>query len=164
MELVSPAIGLIFWMTVTFILLVIILGKFAWKPILQALKEREQKISSSLAMAKQTQEEMKRLKADNEDLLKQAKNERDSIIRDANKMKENIVNEARTKAQNEADKIIESARENIQNEKMAAIVELKNQMAALSIEVAEKILTRELSDKESQKKLMEKDLQSINFN
>ncbi len=164
MELVSPGIGLIFWMTVTFVLLVFILGKFAWKPIMQSLKEREQKISSSLAMAKQTQEEMKRLKADNEDLLKQAKNERDSIIKDANKVKETIVNDARTKAQSEADKIIESARENIQNEKMAAIIDLKNQVAKFSIEVAEKILSRELSDKASQQKLMEEDLKSINFN
>jgi len=164
MELVSPGIGLIFWMTLTFVLLVFILGKFAWKPIMQSLKEREQKISSSLAMAKQTQEEMKRLKADNEDLLKQAKNERDSIIKDANKVKETIVNDARTKAQSEADKIIESARENIQNEKMAAIIDLKNQVAEFSIEVAEKILSRELSDKASQQKLMEEDLKSINFN
>lgn len=164
MELVHFGVGLIFWMTVTFVLLVIILGKFAWKPIMASLKEREQKISSSLAMAKQTQEEMKRLKADNQELLKEAKNERDSIIKDANKMKEAIVNEARSKAQHEADKIIETARENIQNEKMAAIVDLKNQVASFSIEVAEKILSRELSDKQSHQKLMEEDLKSINFN
>jgi len=111
-----------------------------------------------------TQEEMKRLQADNQNLLKEAKNERDMIIRDANKMKESIVNEARNKAQSEADKIVEAARENIQNEKMAAIIDLKNQVADFSIEVAEKILKRELADKESQKNLMKEDLKSINFN
>ena len=107
---------------------------------------------------------MKRLQADNQNLLKEAKNERDMIIRDANKMKESIVNEARNKAQSEADKIVEAARENIQNEKMAAIIDLKNQVADFSIEVAEKILKRELADKESQKNLMKEDLKSINFN
>ena len=130
MDLMNPGIGLIFWMTLAFLALLFILGKFAWKPILQSIKERETKISTSLAMAKQTQEEMKRLKADNEALLKEAKNERDAIIRDANKMKESIINEARKKAQTEADKIVESARESIMNEKMAAIIELKNQNEA----------------------------------
>ncbi len=164
MDLMNPGIGLIFWMTLTFLILLFLLKKFAWKPILQSIKEREQKISNSLAMAKQTQEEMKRLKADNEALLKEAKNERDSILRDANKMKESIINEARGKAQTEADKIIESARESIRNEKMAAINELKNQVADLSIEIAEKILMRELEDKKSKQKLVEENLKSINFN
>ncbi|OIO99710.1 MAG: ATP synthase F0 subunit B [Bacteroidetes bacterium CG2_30_33_31] len=164
MELVQPGIGLMFYMLLTFSLLLFILGKFAWKPIMASLKEREQTISTSLAIAKQTQEEMKRLQADNQNLLKEAKNERDMIIRDANKMKESIVNEARNKAQSEADKIVEAARENIQNEKMAAIIDLKNQVADFSIEVAEKILKRELADKESQKNLMKEDLKSINFN
>ncbi len=164
MDLMNPGIGLIFWMTLTFLILLFLLKKFAWKPILQSIKEREQKISNSLAMAKQTQEEMKRLKADNEALLKEAKNERDSILRDANKMKESIINEARNKAQSEADKIIESARESIRNEKMAAINELKNQVADLSIEIAEKILMRELEDKKSKQKLVEENLKSINFN
>lgn len=164
MDLVSPGIGLIFWMTLTFSLLLFVLGKFAWKPIMQSLKEREDKISNSLAMAKQTQEEMKQLQADNQKLLNEAKNERDVILKEANKMKDNIINEARSKAQIEADKIVESARENINNEKMAAMIDLKNQLASLSIEVAEHVLNRELSDKESQKKLVDEDLKSINFN
>lgn len=164
MDLVNPGIGLIFYMTVTFLLLMFILGKFAWKPILNMLKEREDKISDSLALAKQTQEEMKRLKSDNELLLKAAKDERDNIIKDANKMKESIISDARAKAQSEADKIVESARENINNEKMAAIIELKNQIAELSIMVAEKVISRELSDKAKQKEIIESELKNINFN
>jgi F-type H+-transporting ATPase subunit b len=164
MDLVQPGIGLITWMTLVFLLLLFILGKYAWKPIMKALKDREDSISHSLAMAKQTQEEMKQLQADNEALLKEAREERDNILREANKMKENIINEARTKAQSEADKITESARENILMEKQAAIVELKNQVADLSIEVAEKILGRELSDPKSQQKYLEEELKDINFN
>ncbi len=164
MNLVTPGIGLLFWMTLTFLILLFVLGKFAWKPILQSLKAREEKISNSLALAKSTQEEMKKLKADNEALLKEAREERDQIIRSAQKMKEVIVSEARQKAQTEADKIIESARENIQNEKMAAIIDLKNQMAELSIEVAEKVIRRELADLPSQKKYLDEELKSLNFN
>jgi F-type H+-transporting ATPase subunit b len=164
MDLVLPGIGLVFWMTLTFLILLFILGKFAWIPILKSLKERENKISNSLAMAKQTQEEMKKLHSDNETLLKQAREERDQMLKDASKMKEGIINEARNRAQFEADKIIESARESIKNEKMAAIIELKNQMADLSIQVAEKVLGRELADPASQKKFLEEELKSINFN
>lgn len=164
MNLVTPGIGLLFWMTLTFLILLFVLGKFAWKPILQSLKAREEKISNSLALAKNTQEEMKKLKADNEALLKVAREERDNILRTAQKMKESIISEARQKAQNEADKIIESARENIQNEKMAAIIDLKNQMADLSIEVAEKVIRRELADLPSQKKYLDEELKSLNFN
>lgn len=164
MDLVLPGIGLVFWMTLTFLILLFILGKFAWIPILKSLKERENKISNSLAMAKQTQEEMKKLHSDNETLLKQAREERDQMLKDASKMKEGIINEARNRAQFEADKIIESARESIKNEKMAAIIELKNQMADLSIQVAEKVLGRELADPASQKKFLEDELKSINFN
>jgi F-type H+-transporting ATPase subunit b len=164
MDLVMPGIGLVFWMTLTFVLLLIILKKFAWKPILDSIKEREQKISNSLAMAKQTQEEMKRLKADNEKLLKEAREERDVILREANKMKDSIINEAKSKAQAEADRIVEAARQNIQSEKAAAIAELKNQVADLTIEVAEKVLGAELSDKAKQTSFAEKQLEKLNFN
>ena len=164
MDLMQPDFGVSAWMMLVFLLLLFILGKFAWKPILKALKDREDSISNSLAMAKQTQEEMKQLQADNEALLKEAREERDGMLRDAKKMGDNIINEARTKAQAEADKITEAARENIRNEKQAAIVELKNQVADLSIEVAEKILGRELSDPKSQKKYLEEELKDINFN
>jgi len=164
MGLVTPGIGLIFWMTLVFLLLLFILKKYAWGPILKSIKEREQKISTSLAMAKQTQEEMKRLQADNEKLLKEAREERDAILRDANKLKDNIINEAKGKAQTEADRIVEAARVNIESEKAAAIAELKNQVASLTIEIAEKVLEAELKDKAKQTAFAEKQLDSLNFN
>ena len=164
MDLVMPGIGLIFWMTLTFVLLLWILKKFAWKPILTSIKEREHKIANSLAMAKQTQEEMKRLKADNEKLLKEAREERDNILREANKMKDGIINEAKAKAQEEADRIVETARQNIESEKAAAIAELKNQVADLTIQVAKRVLDAELSDSKKQKSFAEKQLEKLNFN
>ena len=164
MDLVMPGVGLIFWMTLTFIFLLLILKEFAWGPILSSIKEREQSISTSLAMAKQTQEEMKRLQADNEKLLHQAREERDAILRDANKLKDTIISEAKGKAQTEADRIVESARVNIESEKAAAITELKNQVANLTIEVAEKVLTAELADKAKQTSFAEKQLETMNFN
>jgi F-type H+-transporting ATPase subunit b len=164
MGLVTPGIGLVFWMTLTFILLLLILKKFAWKPIMQALKEREQGISSSLAMAKQTKAEMKQLQADNEKLLVQARIEREAILNDANKVKDQIINDAKTKAQSEADRIVEAARLNIESEKRAALTEIKTQVAELSIEIAEKVLGAELSNKQKQSELVEKQLQHLNFN
>jgi len=164
MGLVTPGIGLIFWMTLVFLLLLILLKKFAWGPILSSIKEREQSISTSLAMAKQTQEEMKRLQADNEKLLKEARGERDAILREANKLKDSIINEAKGKAQTEADRIVESARENIESEKRAASTEIKTQVAELSIEIAEKVLVAELSDKKKQSNLVQAQLDQLNFN
>jgi F-type H+-transporting ATPase subunit b len=164
MDLVMPGVGLIFWMTLTFVLLLLILKKFAWGPIMSSIKEREQKISTSLAMAKQTQEDMKRLQADNEKLLHQAREERDVILREANKLKDSIIGEAKDKAQSEADRIVESARVNIESEKAAAIAELKNQVASLTIEVAEKVLSAELTDKAKQTSFAEKQLETMNFN
>jgi F-type H+-transporting ATPase subunit b len=164
MDLVMPGVGLIFWMTLTFVFLLLILKKFAWKPIMSSIKEREQKISTSLAMAKQTQEDMKRLQADNEKLLHQAREERDVILREANKLKDSIIGEAKNKAQSEADRIVESARVNIESEKAAAIAELKNQVASLTIEVAEKVLSAELTDKAKQTSFAEKQLETMNFN
>jgi len=164
MDLVMPGVGLIFWMTLTFVFLLLILKKFAWKPIMSSIKEREQKISTSLAMAKQTQEEMKRLQADNEKLLHQAREDRDVILREAKKLKDTIISEAKGKAQSEADRIVESARVNIESEKAAAIAELRNQVASLTIEVAEKVLTAELADKAKQTSFAEKQLETMNFN
>jgi len=164
MDLVMPGVGLIFWMSLTFIIVLVLLKKFAWGPIMSSIKEREQKISNSLAMAKKTQEDMKRLQADNEKLMQQAREERDLILREANKLKDSIIGEAKSKAQVEADRIVETARINIENEKAAAIAELRNQMASLTIEVAEKVLTAELSDKAKQTSFAEKQLETMNFN
>jgi F-type H+-transporting ATPase subunit b len=164
MGLVTPGIGLIFWMTLVFLVLLFLLKKFAWGPIMSSIKEREMSISTSLAMAKQTQEEMKKLQADNEKLLKEARVERDAILTEANKLKDNIINEAKSKAQVEADRIVESALENIENEKRAALTEIKTQVAELSIEIAEKVLGAELSDKKKQGDLVQAQLEQLNFN
>lgn len=156
MELVTPGIGLLFWMTLSFGLLLFVLGKYAWKPILKAIHEREDSIETALHSAEKAREDMLLLKADNEVLLKQAREERNAMLRDARKMKEDILEEARGKANEQGQRIIETARESIQFEKMAAITELKNQIAMFSIEIAEKVIEQELSDKEKQKKFTEK--------
>jgi F-type H+-transporting ATPase subunit b len=161
MELVTPGIGLLFWMTLSFGLLLFVLGKYAWKPILKALHDREDSIETALNAAEKAREDMQLLKADNELLLKQAREERDAMLRDARKMKEDILEEARSKANEQGQRIIESARESIQFEKMAAITELKNQIAVFSIEIAEKVIEQELSDKDKQKKFTEKLIDKI---
>ncbi|HPB24356.1 MAG TPA: F0F1 ATP synthase subunit B [Bacteroidales bacterium] len=164
MELVSPGIGLIFWMTLSFLLLMLILGKFAWKPVLKMLKERENKIEDSLKQAEKAHEEMKQLKFSNEELLREAKNERDNILREARVIREKLIEEARTKATEEADRIVQSAKDSIKYEKIEALTDLKNQIALLSVEIAEKLLQEELSKDEKQNKLIEKFLNEINFN
>ncbi|HNW97655.1 MAG TPA: F0F1 ATP synthase subunit B [Bacteroidales bacterium] len=164
MELVTPHIGLIFWMTLSFALLIYILGKFAWKPVMKALKERENSINDALKAADKAREEMSQLAFSNEQLIKEAKEERDVLLRDARKIRDNVIDEAKIKAEEEAKRIIETAKENVHFEKMAAITDLKNQLAILSIEIAEKILKEELSKSEKQKELIDKLLNEINFN
>jgi F-type H+-transporting ATPase subunit b len=164
MELVLPGIGLVFWMSLVFILLLVLLKKFAWKPILGALKEREGEIMSSLMMAKETKMQMEQLKAENEKLLVEARQERDAILVQANKAKDQIITDAKAKAQHEADRIVENSRMNIESEKRAAINEIKNQVAELSIAIAEKVLVAELSDKKKQSELVDKQLSQLNFN
>jgi F-type H+-transporting ATPase subunit b len=154
MKLLLPDTGLLIWMMITFLIVLFLLKKFAWKPILKMIKEREDSIDDALKSAEKAKEEMRNLQSDNEKILAQARNERDMMLKEARTMKENIVGEAKTKAKEEADKILSSAREAIQNEKMAAITELKNQVALLSVDIAEKILKRELSDENKQKDLI----------
>ncbi|MBU1014311.1 MAG: F0F1 ATP synthase subunit B [Bacteroidetes bacterium] len=164
MELVTPGIGLIFWMTLSFGIVLFILGKFAWKPIMKSLKERENTIDEALNEANKAREEMKTLHFDNEKLLSDAKEERDAILNDARKVRDSIIEKSKLRANEEANRIVESAKENIQNEKMAAITDLKNQLATLSIEIAEKILREELSDGKKQKDYVKKLMDEINFN
>ena len=161
MELVTPGIGLLFWMTLSFGLLLFVLGKYAWKPIMKAIHEREDSIETALNAAEKAREDMQALKSDNELLLKQAKEERDAMLRDARKMKDGILEEARSKANDEGRRIIESARDSIQFEKMAALTELKNQIAVLSIEIAEKVIEQELADKGKQQQFTEKLIDKI---
>ena len=164
MELVTPHIGLIFWMTLSFGIVLFILGKFAWKPIMKMLKEREESIDNALRAAEKAKEEMTQLVFSNEQLMKEAKEERDGIMRDARKIRDNIIGEAKTKAESEAQRIVETAKENIHFEKMAALTDLKNQIATLSIEIAEKIMKEDLSTNEKQKTLVIKLLNEIHFN
>ena len=158
MELVTPAIGLIFWTTVVFTLLVLLLKKFAWKPILSAVDERNKSIKDSLAQAEKARSEMSELTANNEKIIAQAKVDRDIILKEARDMKNEIISEAKEKANKEAEKLVSTAKEQILNEKMKAITELKNHVADLSIEMAEKILNSELSDVAKQKELVSKAL------
>jgi len=164
MELVEPGIGPIFWMTLSFAILIWVLGKYAWKPIMKGLKEREESIDEALNLANKAREEMKELKFSNEQLLKEAKGERDDILREARKVKESIIEEAREKANAEANRIVENAKEAIEYEKMAALTEMKNQLAKLSIEIAEKIIREELSSKDKHKALIDKMLKEVNNN
>ena len=158
MELVTPAIGLIFWTTVVFTLLVLLLKKFAWKPILSAVDERNKSIKDSLAQAEKARSEMSELNANNEKIIAQAKVDRDIILKEARDIKNEIISEAKDKANKEAEKLVSTAKEQILNEKMKAITELKNYVADLSIEMAEKILSSELSDVAKQKELVKKAL------
>ncbi|MBL0104813.1 MAG: F0F1 ATP synthase subunit B [Bacteroidetes bacterium] len=164
MELIKPEIGLIFWMTVSFLAVLFILGKFAWPVILKSLREREESIANALNSAQKAKEEMAALKSDNEKLIMQARAERDALLKEARDTKDAIIAESKNKAQAEANKIMAAARESINNEKNAAINELKNQVAAMSIEIAEKILRHELANDDKQKTLMDGLMKDINLN
>lgn len=164
MELVKPAFGLIFWMCVSFGLILFILKKFAWKPILNMLSEREESIQNALDAAEKAKTEMRLMKSDNERILNEARAERDALLKDAREIREKMISESKGLANKEGERMLKSARENIQNEKMAAITELKNQVAVLSIEIAEKILKAELSSDEKQKALIKNLLQDVNLN
>jgi F-type H+-transporting ATPase subunit b len=164
MQLVTPGIGLIFWMLVSFSLVMYILAKYAWAPIMKGIHQREDTIEKALEAANEAKKEMLQLKAGNEQLLREAKDERDALMRDARKMKEAILDEARAKGAEESARILETARENIQFEKMAAINDLKNQIASISIEIAEKLIGKELENKKQQQELTEKLLKEVKIN
>ena len=164
MELVTPEIGLIFWTTIVFLLLLIVLKKYAWKPILAAVDERNKSIEDALKAADKAKKEMLALNTDNERILTEAKKERDALLKEGREIKDNIIAEAKDKAKIESDKILITAKEQINNEKMKAITELKNQVAEMSIDIAEKILKSELSDKNKQKELIAEALKSNELN
>ncbi|MPM03637.1 ATP synthase subunit b [bioreactor metagenome] len=162
--LTTPGLGLVLWTTVVFLLLVLLLAKFAWKPIVSAIRKRNEAIDNALQAAEQARLEMSQLQANNEQLLKEAQKERDVILAEARKMRDKIVEEAGLKAREETERIIASAQENIHYEKMAAITELKNQVATLSLEIAEKILEVNLSGDAKQQELAKKMAGEISFN
>ena len=164
MDLVTPQIGLLFWTVLIFLVLVFLLAKFAWKPILKMVEERTKNIEDALNSAENAKKEMAGLKAEHEQIMKEARAERDKIVREAREMKDKIIEESKETAKAEADKILAQARKLIDDEKRAAMNELKDQVASLSIEIAEKILTKELSDKKKQAELIDDILQQSNLN
>ena len=148
--------GLFFWQMILFLLLLFLLKKFAWKPILDALNSREEGIKNALDEADKARQEMVDLKSSNEKILKEARIERDNLLKDARMIKDKMITEAKDEAKAQSNKIIEQTKQTIENEKLAAITELKNQVAELSIGIAEKIMKDELSSKDKQVKLIEK--------
>lgn len=164
MGLMIPETGLVIWMLITFLILLFLLTKFAWKPIMKMIKDREKSIEDALASAENAKAEMNNLKAENEKILQEARNERDKMIKEAREIREQMIAEAKGKAKSEGDKMLQSAREAIHNEKMAAITDLKNQVAQLSIDIAEKIIARELSSENKQKELIGDLLKEVKLN
>ena len=149
------SIGLFFWQTVIFVLLIFLLKKYAWGPILKAVNDREQGIKDALDSAEAAKKEMQSLQADNEKIMKEARAERDSLLKEARDLKNSMISQAKDEAKSEAQKIIESANEAILNEKNAAVSDIKKQVASLSIEIAEKLLKEKLSDDNKQMKIVE---------
>jgi F-type H+-transporting ATPase subunit b len=156
--------GLFIWQTIIFLGLIFLLKKFAWKPILDAVNEREEGIKNALLSAENAKKEMQNLQADNQRILQEARTERDAMLKDAREIKEKMVSDAKNEAQAQGLKMIEQAKAAIESEKNAAMAELKLQVSSLSLEIAEKLLKDELSNKEAQTKLVEKMLGDAKLN
>lgn len=164
MELVTPEIGLVFWTTISFLILFFLLAKFAWKPIMGAIGERERSIENALLKAEAAKEEMARLTNENEALLKQARAERDLILKEAKQVKDQIIGEAKVAAQTEGNKMIEKAKIEINSQKAIAMADVKNQIATLSVDIAEKILRKQFEDKHKQDELVADLLKEVKLN
>jgi len=155
------SLGLFIMQTILFVGLIFLLKKFAWKPILDSVNEREEGIKNALQSAEQARKEMQSLKSDNDKLLAEARAERDAMLKEAREIKEKMINDAKTEAQTQGQKMIEQAKTGIESEKNAALAELKSHVATLSLDIAEKLLKNELSDKSAQVKLVEKMLDDV---
>lgn len=164
MGIIEPGIGLLFWMTLTFVILLFLLGKFAWKPIVNAVNDRETSIVDALNQAKLAKKEMEDLKSDNERILREAKIERDGILKEAREIKERIVAEAKDIAKSEGEKMIEAAKQTITSEKNAAMADIKSQIGTLSVNIAESILKQKLDNSEAQNELVQNYLNKSNLN
>ena len=162
--LVSPDPGLFIWSTVAFLILFFLLSKFAWKPIVQALDERERSIEDALSKAEMAKAEMAKLISENEDLLKEARLERDSILKEAKEIKDQIILDAKDLAKIEGAKLIELAKTEITNQKLAAMAEIKNQVSTLSLDIAEKVLRKQLEDQGKQQDLVRELLKEVKLN
>jgi len=158
------SLGLFFWQAIILIVIIFILGKFAWKPIVNALEAREEGIANALAAAENAKRDLANLKSDNEKLLAEARAERDAMLNDARIMKDQMVAEAKSEAQEQGAKMIAQAQATIEAEKNAAMAEIKNQVSSLSLDIAEKLLKDQLSNKEAQEKLVAKMLEEVKLN
>lgn len=164
MQLLTPGIGLIIWQTIVFVLLFILLAKLAWKPIIASLNDRERSIQDALDTAEKARHEMSQLKSDNEKLLQEAREERDRILRQAREISAKMKDEAQADARRMGDKLIEDARAAINIEKQAALKDVKVQVAMFSLEIAEKLMKKNLSDDKSQKELVDAYLKDLKVN
>lgn len=163
-SLTTPAIGTIFWTTLIFGLFFIILSKFAWKPVLNAIKSRDEMIKGSLNEAEKARKDMLKLQSDNEAILRKAREEREVILKDARDVRDRLIADAKDKASLEADKLVEKARVGIESEKRKALAEIHEQVANLSVDIASKLLGEQLKKTEEQSKLIDKYLKEINLN
>lgn len=163
-SLTTPAIGTIFWTTLIFGLFFLILAKFAWKPILNAVKARDEMIKGALESAEKAREDMLKLQSDNEAILRKAREEREGILKEARDVRDKLISEAKGKATEEAEKLIQKARTGIESEKTKALAEIRDQVATLSVEIASKILGEKLRESEEQGKLIDKYLKEIDLN
>ncbi|WP_186753892.1 F0F1 ATP synthase subunit B [Echinicola salinicaeni] len=164
MDLIIPGSGLIIWQIIGFGILLIILGKFAWKPILSALEERESAIEGALKAAENARNEMANLKAENEKLLQEARLERDQILKTANETSAKLIEQAKEEASTAGAKMIEDAKAVIETEKKAALTEVKNQVASLALDVTEKLLRKKLDTEKEQKELVEEFVKDLKLN
>ncbi len=164
MQLVTPDFGLLFWMLVSFIIFIFLLKKFAWKPILKSIKDRDESIENALKAAKEARAEIEEIKKESERIKRNVLIERDSIVEKAVHEKDRIIEEAKHQAKTEADKIFLETKQDIEHEKKQAIIELKNHVASISIQIAEKILRKQMTNKNEQEKYINDLLNDINFN
>lgn len=164
MDLVIPGIGLIFWTSIIFLIFMLILGKFAWKPINKMISKRNQSIEDALNMAEKAREEMKELKAGNEKIMAEARFERDALLKEAKELKEQIIYEAKKEAGKEVEKLKKSAAMEIAAQKSAAVEEIRNQVLDLSVLVAEKVIRREIEPKAENENLVDTILKDVKFN
>jgi F-type H+-transporting ATPase subunit b len=164
MDLVTPGIGMIVWSTLFFLVLLFVLGKFAWPAILAAVKARNESIRNALDAAERARKEMAKLQSDNEKILAEARAERDALMKEAKEIRDKLINEAKEKAAEEGKKLVKNAREAIQREKAAALNDMKEQMANISVDIAEKILRIKLEDSKAQKELVQKLVNEADLN
>jgi len=164
MNLVTPALGLIFWQTLTFLIVLFLLSRFAWKPIMKALKDREASITDKLAAAEQAKQKMEAIEADNAKLLDEARIESNKIIKAAQQASEQLRQQEKEKTEKEIAKMLDDARKQIQSEKQAAVSDMKTQIASFSLEIAEKVLRKQLENPSTQQALVTEMIDEIKLN